>query len=396
MSGWESITRDSALVRSCGLYFAPQRLHIGADMWGQYWQQRQAPAWLASLTTLKPETSVTVKSLLDSLATLPAQNKAQEVLLDVVLDEAKIGVASMLGSRVRVKTWSWFADDKQEIRQGGFAGWLTDGTPLWVTGSGTSKTVLTRYATALNRVLPVPTQVASGQCVLVDLFARYPLKKVTEEKSTTAVKPCVLNGRYRVTFANGNHMTFVSHGETTLLTVKGKLKLQSHLDREEYVARVLDREAKSTPPEAAKAMTVAIRTYLQQNADRDGDCLSIPDSSATQRVSASPATVGADDDRTDAGSHLCGRSGSLSWQPGYRRDAFTAARYCPSGAGERYDQILAFAYPDNNLSRWGAPRSTCQLLPKAKARLAKKCRSGGVYYKVRRDTTNQTCLRSVV
>ncbi|RVR93042.1 DUF2300 domain-containing protein, partial [Citrobacter freundii] len=94
-----------------------------------YWQQRQAPAWLASLTTLKPETSVTVKSLLDSLATLPAQNKAQEVLLDVVLDEAKIGVASMLGSRVRVKTWSWFADDKQEIRQGGFAGWLTDGSP---------------------------------------------------------------------------------------------------------------------------------------------------------------------------------------------------------------------------------------------------------------------------
>ncbi|EHL1059841.1 YfaQ family protein, partial [Escherichia coli] len=32
----------------------------------------------------------------------------------------------------------------------------------------------------------------------------------------------------------------------------------------------------------------------------------------------------------------------------------------------------AFAYPDNSLSRWGAPRSTCQLLPKAKAWLAKK------------------------
>ncbi len=182
----------------------------------------------------------------------------------------------MLGSRVRVKTRSWFADDKQEIRQGGFAGWLTDGTPLWVTGSGTSKTVLTRYATVLNRVLPVPTQVASGQCVEVELFARYPLKKITAEKSTTAVKPGVLNGRYRVTFTNGNHITFVSHGETTLLSEKGKLKLQSHLDREEYVARVLDREAKSTPPEAAKAMTVAIRTFLQQNANREGDCLTIP------------------------------------------------------------------------------------------------------------------------
>ncbi len=68
----------------------------------------------------------------------------------MVLDEAKIGVVStapVVG--FGVKTWSWFADDKQEIRQGGFAGWLTDGTPLWVTGSGTSKTVLTRYATAL-------------------------------------------------------------------------------------------------------------------------------------------------------------------------------------------------------------------------------------------------------
>ncbi len=51
----------------------------------------------------------------------------------------------------------------------------------------------------------------------------------------------------------------------------------------------------------------------------------------------------------------------------FRRQAMARA-----GQGERYDQILAFAYPDNSLSRWGAPRSTCQLLPKAKARLAKK------------------------
>lgn len=75
---------------------------------------------------------------------------------------------------------------------------------------------------------------------------------------------------------------------------------------------------------------------------------------------------------------------------------FSGGKPRPSGAGERYDQILAFAYPDNSLSRWGAPRSTCQLLPKAKAWLAKKCRSGGVYYKLRRGTTNQTCLRFAV
>lgn len=50
---------------------------------------------------------------------------------------------------------------------------------------------------------------------------------------------------------------------------------------------------------------------------------------------------------------------------------FPGGTLLPGGAGERYDQILAFAYPDNSLSRWGAPRSTCQLLPKAKAWLAK-------------------------
>ncbi|OTE06714.1 DUF2300 domain-containing protein [Escherichia coli O157:H-] len=149
--------------------------------------------------------------------------------------------------------------------------------------------------------------------------------------------------------------------------------MQSHLDREEYVARVLDREAKSTPPEAAKAMTVAIRTFLQQNANREGDCLTIPDSSATQRVSASPATTGArtmtawTQDLIYAGDpvHYHGSratEGTLSW-----RQAMAQA-----GKRERYDQILAFAYPDNSLSRWGAPRTTCQLLPKAKAWLAKK------------------------
>ncbi|MFV2256357.1 DUF2300 domain-containing protein, partial [Escherichia coli] len=53
----ESITRDTALVRSGGLYFAPQRWHRGAEVGGQYWHQRQAPAWVASLTTLKPDTA---------------------------------------------------------------------------------------------------------------------------------------------------------------------------------------------------------------------------------------------------------------------------------------------------------------------------------------------------
>ncbi|MFO6426620.1 DUF2300 domain-containing protein [Escherichia coli] len=103
LSGWESITRDTALVRSCGLYFAPQRF-VWRRCVGAILATASGTCVVNVSTTLKPETSVTVKSLLDSLATLPHRNKAQEVLLDVVLDEAKIGVASMLGSRVRVKT----------------------------------------------------------------------------------------------------------------------------------------------------------------------------------------------------------------------------------------------------------------------------------------------------
>ncbi len=104
-----------------------------------------------------------------------------------------------------------------------------------------------------------------------------PLKKITAEKSTTAVKPGVLNGRYRVTFTNGNHITFVSHGETTLLSEKGKLKLQNRISiRKSTLPEFWIARRKSTPPEAAKAMTVAIRTFLQQNANREGDCLPSP------------------------------------------------------------------------------------------------------------------------
>ncbi len=67
----------------------------------------------------------------------------------------------------------------------------------------------------------------------------------------------------------------------------------------------------------------------------------------------------------------------------------------PGGAGERYDQILAFAYPDNNLSRWGAPRSTCQLLPKAKAAGEKKMPQWRRILQGETGYNEQTCLRSV-
>lgn len=68
----------------------------------------------------------------------------------------------MFGSWVWVKIWSWFVDDKQEIRQGGFVGWLIDGILLWVIGSGISKMVLICYVMVFNWVLLVLMQVVSG------------------------------------------------------------------------------------------------------------------------------------------------------------------------------------------------------------------------------------------
>ena len=120
-------------------------------------------------------------------------------------------------------------------------------------------------------------------------------------------------------------------------------------------------------------MTVAIRTFLQQNADREGDCLTIPDSSATQRVSASPATTGArtmtawTQDLIYAGDPVHYHAVALP------KGRFPGGTLLPRRGREsvttRYSRLLI---PTTALAAWGAPRSTCQLLPKAKAWLAKK------------------------
>ncbi|KPA97962.1 putative secreted protein (DUF2300), partial [Pseudomonas asplenii] len=72
-----NIARDAALVRSCGLYFDPKRLSLDAGRWRDYWQARQAPAWLQSLDHLQPQTRVPVAQLLEALRTLPAQDAAR-------------------------------------------------------------------------------------------------------------------------------------------------------------------------------------------------------------------------------------------------------------------------------------------------------------------------------
>jgi len=369
-----SIARDAALVRSCGLYFDPKRLKIDDGQWRGYWQARQAPTWLLSFNQLQPQTRVPVVQLLEALRTLPAQGTARKLLLDVVLNAADGQAVGLLGGRVRVKTWSWLGDHDSQSRQGGFAGWLEDGTPLWVGGRGTSQMVLRHYSDVLGSFLPSPSAEDAGRCVQVDLFSRYPLKGVTRADGQAAPNG-VLQGHYRVDFVNGNQLEIESAGELFLLQNAGQPQLVARLDREEYVARVLQREAKTEPIEAAKALAVAIRTYLLQNAGRSGDCLSIDDSSGRQRVAPRPATAEArgiaawTSDLVLAGSPVTYHSDQagpdkLSWQQAVEQ----------ANGGERYDQILQHAYPRASLSRWDNPVASCEPLPAAQEWLLKQRR----------------------
>ncbi|KIP89485.1 DUF2300 domain-containing protein [Pseudomonas fluorescens] len=363
------IERDQALVKSCGLYFEPARLGIAPTDWREYWQARQAPSWLLDLPSVQPAQRVSVVELLKVLAALPAQDQMRRVLLDVVLNAAHGNVVGELGGRLRVKTWSWLDDQDAQSRQGGFAGWTTDGAPVWAGGRGTSQMVLRHYGQALASVLPMAWPVDAGRCVEVGLFSKYPVSKVLSDDRVATSGP--MRGDYRVEFANGNALDIHSDGELFLLNDK----LVARLDREEYVARVLEREAKPEPAEAAKALAVAIRTYLLQNATRNGDCLSIDDSSNRQRVAPRPASAESRNiaawtaDLVLAGSTVTYHSeqpgpDKLAWQQAVEQ----------ANAGQRYDAILLHAYPRASLSRWDNPVASCDALPAAQAWLQKQRR----------------------
>jgi len=363
------IERDQALVKSCGLYFEPARLGIASADWRTYWQARQAPAWLLDLPAVQPAARVSVADLLKVLSLLPAQEQMRRVLLDVVLNAADGNVVGELGGRLRVKTWSWLGDQDPQSRQGGFAGWTADGSPIWAGGRGTSKMVLRHYGQAVATVLPASWPAEAGRCVEVGLFSRYPLSRVLSGERVAGSGP--LRGDYRVEFANGNVLDIHSAGELFLLNDK----LVARLDREEYVARVLEREARPEPAEAAKALAVAIRTYLLQNATRNGDCLSIDDSSNRQRVAPRPASAESRNiaawtaDLVLAGSTVTYHSD----QPGPDKLAWQQAVE-QANAGQRYDAILLHAYPRASLSRWDNPVASCEALPAAQDWLQKQRR----------------------
>ncbi len=114
---------------------------------------------------------------------------------------------------------------------------------------------------------------------------------------------------------------------------------------------------KVRPPEAAKAMTVAIRTFLQQKRQSGRRLPDHPLTAAPRSVfrlrqlRRGARTMAA----LDAGISSMRAIRFIIMAVALPKGRFPGGKPRPRrGRGERYDQILAFAYPDNSLSRWGS------------------------------------------
>ncbi|OEZ81341.1 hypothetical protein JAB8_50800 [Janthinobacterium sp. HH106] len=366
----QSIGHDAALAQSCGPFFSPKRLMITAAPWRQYWTTRlgSAPAgdfaWLADPAKLAPARLVRLDSLLRALDSIPAASRvdAEAALLRVVLDGRGAGTARWFGSQLRVKTYSWHEQRRADERIGGAAGWLADGTPIWFGGAGGSSNVFEQWAPRLAASLPPVGAAEDGGCVVVDYFKRYPIRAVRGERGVAVPGP--LNGRYHVQFENGQNLALRSSGELMLVQEQGgRPQLRGRFGVNEYVARVLDREASANEQEAAKALAIAARTYLQQNAVTVAGCQQIADSSATQRVSPSPATPAAlaiarwtdqliVDGVTVRYHSNQASEGTMAWSEAVRQ----------ARQGKHYDELLAQAYPGGALSTVGNTGARCRRL----------------------------------
>ena len=365
------VGRDAALAQSCGPYFGAQRLHVDAAEWRRFWRERHAPEWVGTPAAFDPGTEVDVVSLLAALQAIPEPARQAERAALLPLSIKLDGMVPALGAGPRFKTWSWTVDGE---RAGGAAGWLADGTPFWFGAPGTSRTALrahagwmagTLAAAGLRDAGPEAASVAVEPCVSVALFNRYPIAAVTRADGTPA-QAGTITGPHRVAFASGRTLAIDASPGLQLLAGGGALRLEGRWTLEDYVARVVEREGDPTQPAAARALAVAARSYLVQNAADQEGCRRIADDSRTQRASPNPPSRAARDAAAfTRGLVLDGPSvryhrdqaadGQMSWQA-----AVDASR-----AGATFDAILRSAYPQSRLVAFDAGAG-CTALPEAR------------------------------
>jgi uncharacterized protein YfaQ (DUF2300 family) len=232
--------------------------------------------------------------------------------------------------------------------------------------------VLRDQAAQLLESLPKPREQAiDDSCVLVDFFARYPIRAVDALPAREPAPGGRLNGRYRIAFVNGNMLVFSAEGQLWLDRAGDQLRIQGRLTLADYIARVLDREADANATEAARALAVVARTWLIENAEVENGCFHAADSSRAQRVSANPPSQAA----LQAALFTDGLV--LHGQPArYRLDdpapgvlAWTRAVE-QSRQGLRYDAILASAFPRASLAAVSGEQD-CSRIAEAESWLAR-------------------------
>lgn len=382
----QRIGRELALVRSCGLFFEPRRLGISPKAWRAFWEARSCSycsddRWLADLDAMKPETVASPVSILHALEAAPvrAREEAANTLLARLFVAAAPGsdateLVRGMGGQLRIKSFSWHRPGEPAKRYGGGAGWLIDGSAIWFAGDGTSQQVIARYgarlAETLTETLPPGSVSATPGCVQVNFFARYPFE--LEQAGGKPAEEGVLRGRFVARFKSGVSIPFTSSGELTLSRPNGRARIEGRLGLEDYVARVIDREADAKEVEAARALSVVIRSYLVNEAARKGNCFVIEDSTQKQRVSIqTPSRKARAIASFTSGLMLLGTPVSYhQTTPAENRMAWTDA-IRSSHNGEAWDVILRKTFPKANLSAMNDPAGLpCQRFAEAQTWLA--------------------------
>jgi uncharacterized protein YfaQ (DUF2300 family) len=204
----------------------------------------------------------------------------------------------------------------------------------------------------------------------VDFFARYPIRTVRQATQPDRATAGELRGRYRVEFANGQWLAIQSRGELSLEEPDGVPTVSGRFTINDYVARVVDREGGGKPPAAARALAIAARTYLIQNARFEAGCWRIADSSRTQRVSPNPPSDAAvdaawfSDDLTLKGVTVQYHGDA----PGTNRLAWKDA-VARAHEGWSFERILVRAYPQASFATLSG-REDCARLDAAERWLA--------------------------
>ncbi len=288
----QSIQRNQALLRSCSTYFLLLRPHIDPQTW-QHWWQQQAPhsPWLARLANLRPDYSLSVVQLLSALQEISLKDEARLALLPRFLQPAWQNFLAEAGSGYRFKTFTWDDPDHPGAVLGGSAGWLYDGTPFWIAGAGSSTQVMNRSAALLGQRLLRQAQADNNHldsCVDVQFFSRYPLNTVSDSQGQPLHWSGSVPGTVYLRFVNGQRLRVESNDRLHVDLQQAHPVLSARLSLEDYIARVIDREAHPAATQAAYALAIAARTWLIQNAAFAHGCWQVEDDSRQQRVSPSP------------------------------------------------------------------------------------------------------------